>query len=95
MVDTIRFRVECSDTSHLPARLTGVSERLRVDTGELKHQGYLDNLRLWVEPNRVSVEGSIVRFHLNNGLAVLTRSEFERAVEPIRPSYPRLHCSPW
>jgi len=79
MYDTIGMFLE---NSFLKAGLlSNPTESYNQNTGEIILRGYLDNMRVKVNNDKVSVIGSIPKFYLGSNIQQLTRQNIQLAIE--------------
>ena len=90
MFDTMKARLETSETGNLETVLTDYQERANTKTGDLWQSGRLANLRVSINGYGLTVEGSLPKYLFGNNLETLTRSATRQAIEKISDS---LHLS--
>ena len=89
MIDTVKLyldiaEVGSSDLMATTAYLTNTYPIISTDTGEVRGQGgYLSNLRVYVFPSGVTVEGSMPRYLMGSNAHVLTRHQVEESINKM------------
>ncbi len=79
MLDTIGMFLENNYLKE--GLLTHPKETYNQETGEVVQYGYLKNLRVKANGDKVSVIGSLPKFYLGSNLQQLTRKDTELAIE--------------
>lgn len=89
MIDTLYLNL----TLEKPNMMKGISSKLdkysksvNAKTGEFYYTGYLENLRISINSQRLAVKGSMPKFLTGNNFNTLTRSGIELCCEKINDS---------
>lgn len=83
MIDTVTLWHETNEADNALKALTGKFVRTNEDTGEVWHTGNLENLKVKVKGQGVSVNGSLSRFFYGNNAISLTRDTTKQALEKV------------
>lgn len=87
MVDTINLRLNRDSVSstdllaEIPCYLSEVTEHYKED--QVFVSGHLNNLRVSINENGISIKGSLPKYFLGDNFQTLMRSDIERAIERL------------
>ena len=88
MYDTIHFSLQASsiDFNKLLHSLENPKPKKNLHTGTNETAGNLANLKVWFAdtfPQKLTVKGSLAKFHYGDNLQKLTRRETEQAIQKL------------
>ncbi|TVL97280.1 MAG: hypothetical protein CV087_22540 [Candidatus Brocadia sp. WS118] len=86
MYDTVSLWQKSQSTEHIPNLLTEAKTNIIQRTGEIYSNGKLENLKVNVNSNGVSIKGSLAKFLFGNNLEQLTRKNTQLAIEKLSDS---------
>ncbi len=85
MYDTVKLWLATNETDKIPDLLKEPKKEI-MHTGEYRHYGNLENLRIGVYQDSLKAEGSLNKFIHGNNLVRLTRKDTEQAIEKLSDS---------
>lgn len=83
MYDTIGFYLQQSEAYKCLHLLSNQRENIKNETGEIICTGTLENLRLKINGEHLSISGSIPKYLFGNNLESLTRKDTQTAIEKL------------
>lgn len=83
--DSMKFVVPayCFETKSLIERIDGLIRTEKIDSGEVRYQGYFHGLKVRINSSGLEIRGSLNRLFANNNLRLTTYNGMANAIELI------------